>query len=121
MRFVMIREYVTSSISVAERTVHLALQMELRFEPKRQCLHPRPETLRRERHIGRYQAVEFGQWLVIEPYIVEVRRRNASFVQAILDRVNRKTMVMLDTGESLLLCRRYDPTVDDQGRGRVVV
>jgi hypothetical protein len=117
----MIGKDVASSILVAECTVHFPLQMQLRFEPKGQRRHPRAQALRCKRHIRLYQTVELGQWLVIEPHVIEVRRRNAAFAQAVFDRVDREAMVMLDAGEALLLRRRYDSAVDNERRRRIVV
>lgn len=86
----MIRKDVAAPILIAEGPVHFPLQMQLGFQPERQCRSPRPQAPRRKRTIGLTQAVELGQRLVIEPPIIEIYRRNAAFAQAILDRIDRK-------------------------------
>src|SRR5262249_15499002 len=67
------------------------------------------------------QTVKLSQRLVIEPHVIEVRRRDTAFPQAVFNCVDWEAMVMLDSTESLLLRGGDDPAVDNEGRRGVVI
>ncbi len=79
------------------------------------------QPARRARDVGLEQPLELDERLLVEADVIDLRRRDAGFAQAVLDRLRRKRRVVLLAREALLLRRRDDAAVLDQAGGRIVV
>jgi hypothetical protein len=70
--------------------------------------------------IGFQQSLELEEGLVVERDLIHLGKRNAGLGQAIVQRVERKSGVVLLAREALFLCGSDDVAVLEQG-GRAVV
>ncbi len=94
--------------------------MQLLGEPQRHGPDERPETPRRERHVGLQQPVE-GKQRLVEDHIVEVVGRQPGLLEAIGDGVAGEGRIVLAAAEPLLLGCGHDVSVDYQRGSGVVV
>ena len=62
-----------------------------------------------------------GGQVLRQDHLVEIAGVQPGLRQAGLGRPTRQSRIILAPGKALLLHGRHQPTVDDQGRGRVVV
>src|SRR6476620_8217136 len=73
-----------------------------------------------EAEIGFEQALELKEWLVVKRDVVHFAKADASFIQAVSERMMRETGVMLLAREAFLLGSGDDLSVDNKC-GRAVV
>jgi hypothetical protein len=60
---------------------------------------------------GHQDALEFEQWLLVENHIVQVLARNPSLAQTEINGLTGEAVIMLYTGEALLLGGGHQHTV----------
>ena len=96
-------------------------QVELGLEPERHGHHERPEAARRIGQVGFHQPVELQERLVVEHDVIQLLGGQSGFLQAVVHRVLREVVVVLDAGEAFLLGRRHDLAVFHHSSGAVVV
>ena len=71
--------------------------------------------------VGFQQPFKFEQGLVVEAHVVEITGFQAGLSKTEIDSVFRETVVVFFSGKSLFLGRGNDLTVNQEGRGRVVI
>src|SRR5580700_2439566 len=117
----MFSEDVPLAIGMLQAAVQLAPQVQFLLEPQR---HGHKKRLEADRCIGEIsleQPLKLEERLVVKSDIVELIGPQAGFAQAEVDRLLRKAFVMFLPREALFLSGCDDLSIDDQGRGRVVV
>ena len=111
-------------VAVARKLLQLVVQqplLEQLFAQPQRDRHPeRAKAVRRECEVGFQQAFELEKRLVVEHDVIDGLQRNSRRLQAIGEGMVRETGIMLLAREALLLRRRHDTAVFDQG-GRAVV
>src|SRR5262245_65278783 len=93
---------------------------QLLAQPQRDRHAERSKAGRRERQIGLQQAFELKERLVVEHDIVDVVQSSSRGLQTIAERMMREAGIVLLAREALLLGRRDDATILDEG-GRAIV
>jgi len=121
VRLVVLGEDVSPLVLALEPAAYLARKVQLFVEPEGHGGEKRPEPRGGEREVGLQQALELQKRLVVEPDVIELLRREPALFETVVDRVDRKAVVVLLPREPLLLGRGGDVAVDDQHGGRVVI
>ncbi len=120
VRFVMLAEQHLAFVAL-DLAADVVRHPQLLAEPERHRHQVRLPAQRRRCHVGLEEPRELDERLLIEPDVVDLRRRDAGFTQAVLDRLVRKRGVVLLAREALLLRGRDNAAVLDQAGRRVVV
>src|SRR5205814_7981606 len=84
-------------------------------------LQERFKSLWRVREVRLQQTLEFQKGLVIEGDMVQTISGETTLLQAVIDRMERKILVVLLPGKTLLLRCGDQLAVDDKRGGRIVV
>src|SRR6266436_8170027 len=90
-------------------------------EPQRNGHGEGREPAGGEREVRLQEALEFQERLVVEDDVIHLGEAAAALSEAILDRMDGKTCVVLLSYEPFLLGGRYDTPVIDEGRRAVVI
>jgi hypothetical protein len=98
-----------------------ALLEQLLAQPDRHGEPERAEAARRERQVGLEQALELEERLLVEDDVVDPAEVGAARLEAVAHGALGEAGVVLPAGEALLLRRRGDLAVGDEGGGAVVV
>src|SRR5262245_12676578 len=93
--FVVLGEDVMLLVTSAEPSVHLSGQVQLLPEPEWDCFEKRSNPRGRVAQVGFEQALELQKGLVVKPDVIELARVEVTFTQAVLDRAQRKGMIVL--------------------------
>src|SRR5205085_2867606 len=94
---------------------------QLLAQPQRHRHQERTQAARRIINVSLKQSLKLQERLIVEGDVSHVFAFNAARLQAILDGIGGKAMIMLLARETLLLRRRHDLAVAHQTRRRVVV
>jgi hypothetical protein len=121
MALVMVGEDIASVKALTEASIQLARQEEFLLQPQRQRFAKRTVAGGSIGEISFEQPFELGQGLFVEADVVQVVCLDASLGQTVFDSFSRKTMIVFDPAEALLLGRGDDLAIDDQRGGRVVI
>ena len=119
MRLVMLR--IEDLAVVSQLFVEAAIDVELFLDPKRTGKQVGPESTRHYPKVCLENPLELEQWLVVKADVVQLIGAKARFPEAVLNRMDRKRLVVLLARESLLLCGSHDLTVDNQRGGGIVI
>jgi hypothetical protein len=95
--------------------------VQLGFQPERHRHHEGSQSDRSIRQVGFEQTIKLEERLVVKDNVVELPRSKARFPEAVVCGVLWEVGVVLDAGESFLLCCRDDLAITQQGGGAVVI
>ena len=104
-----------------ELFAQLRLQQQLFLDPDRHRGNERAQPARGGREVGLEQALELEERLVVEHDRIEAGEVGGAGREAVADRRRREARVVAPAREALLLRRRDQPPVDDQGRRGIVI
>src|SRR5918992_4440427 len=96
------------------------LDPQLVTEPTDHSFAKYPVGLRKSLHRRKKQALEFDKRLLEKNHVIEIRAGDSAYLQAEVDCVLGKLVVVFLARESLFLRRRYKLAVAEQRGGRVV-
>ena len=89
--------------------------------PQGHCHAKRADSAGSECQIGFQQPFKLQERFIVEDHAIDAGEAGAGLPQAEVDGMPRKTGVVFLSGEALLLSRRHDFAIGDQGRRTIVV
>ena len=113
-------EYDPSPVASAQPFSDDVRQAELDLQPYRHRFQELTQAGRRVGEVGFQQPVELEQRFLVECDVIQILWPDARRIKAVLDCRTGETLIVLPAGESLLLHRRDDISIDQQ-RGRAVM